>query len=251
MCFSLTCMKMWEVAEDVRFLYLRNGLQRLSWNGNRIILLGDYTRELPQGLLTEEDRKELKMMAEIQKSHSDDEEGSNEGSDGDLDDDDVSLLDYALHEMESEHLTDSFSRCHLRRAEYGEIPEAFQWFLLPLSKFTCTSSTEDRWMLRNLTKKEFVIKSKGRASSGLVQALFSLISWSNARAISMACDDADAERMVRGPWAGDRIDVTLYSLHEHKNDPGWKDITSEVLAFLERLAKNDNEEFLEEILPFF
>ncbi|KAF9066095.1 hypothetical protein BDP27DRAFT_1331198 [Rhodocollybia butyracea] len=56
----------------------------------------------------------------------------------------------------------------------------------------------------------------------------------------MECDDEDAERMVHGPWAGDKFDVTLYSLHEHKNDPAWRDITNDVLVFLKRLAKKNH-----------
>ncbi|KAF9073887.1 hypothetical protein BDP27DRAFT_1360111 [Rhodocollybia butyracea] len=190
MYFSYTCVKVWEVAEDVRFLYLRIGLQRKSWKSN--YPSGRRNSRVTAG--TADDRKKLKEKAEMQKSQSDDDEGSNEeGSD----DDDI---------------------CRLRLVEYDVIPEAFQWFFLHLLLFTCTSSTEDRWMLRNWTKKEFVIKSKGLTSDGLLQALFSLISWSNEPTISMACDKSDAERMIHGPWAGDRIDVTLYSLHQHKND---------------------------------
>ncbi|KAF9066094.1 hypothetical protein BDP27DRAFT_1331196 [Rhodocollybia butyracea] len=247
MSFSLTCLTMWEVAEGVRFLYLRTELQRRSWNGNRIILLGDYTRRLPQKLLTEEDREMLKEKAEIY-----DEEGSDDGSDNGFGDADVSLLNRASHEMEENYLHYGDG---VRNRIYGlayyryVVPEAREWFYLDISRMTLrhapsTTEAEDRWMLRNLTKQEFVIKSKGTTPSALAQALFSLISWSDDPSISMCCDDADAGRMVRGPWAGDRIDVTLYSLHEHKNDPDWKDITKDVLVFLGRLAKGDDEGFL-------
>ncbi|KAF9073886.1 hypothetical protein BDP27DRAFT_1318325 [Rhodocollybia butyracea] len=254
MCFSLTCVKMWEVTEDVRFLYLRIGLQRKSWSGDRIILLGSSAEDLPQGLLTEEDREKLKEMAEIQESSDEEsldhhegsdessdegsDESSNEGSDHSSDND-MSLLIRALRLMESPCLTHEY---RLRYRVYDAIPEAIQWFSLQLSHFTCKSSRkEDRWMLRNLTKKELVIKSKGRTSRGLMQALFLLSCWSNDYSF-MRCDGADA---VRGSWAGDRADVTLYSLHElqHKDDP--------VLAFLGRVAENNGLYFFDNVLPFW
>ncbi|KAF9066093.1 hypothetical protein BDP27DRAFT_1424232 [Rhodocollybia butyracea] len=243
MAFSFTCVTMWEVTEDVRFLYLRTELQYRSWEGNRIIFLGDYTRDLPQGLLTGEDREKLNEWAEIMKSRSHYEPPDDVSED-------VSLLNRALHNMEDEFLTDYLV--------YTDIPEAYRWSNLRFTGFTlrCAPSTspENRWMLRNLTKKEYVIRSTAGISSdsGLTQALFSLICWSDDSSISMECDDADRERMIRGPWAGDRIDLTVDSLHDHKNDSAWRDITKDVLVFLEKLAKSDDcKRFLEDVLPFW
>ncbi|KAJ3864162.1 hypothetical protein EV359DRAFT_5432, partial [Lentinula novae-zelandiae] len=59
MCLSLTCVAMWEVTEQVRYRSLYAKLKTFSWAGGRIILLGDYGRALPDGILTAEDIKQL------------------------------------------------------------------------------------------------------------------------------------------------------------------------------------------------
>ncbi|KAJ3927181.1 MAG: hypothetical protein NXY57DRAFT_651112 [Lentinula lateritia] len=61
MCLSLTCVAMWEVTEQVRYRSLYAKLKTFSWAGGRIILLGDYGRALPDGVLTAEDIKQLKL----------------------------------------------------------------------------------------------------------------------------------------------------------------------------------------------
>ncbi|KAF9066092.1 hypothetical protein BDP27DRAFT_1424231 [Rhodocollybia butyracea] len=263
MSFSLTCATMWEVAEGVRSLYIRIKLQHKSWKGTRILFLGHYARSLPQRLLTEEDKEKLTEMIEIQKFKSYCNEASDDVSvNSNTSESSVSLLKDAL-EKECLNPGVATNRLDLFDIMSYDLPKAYRQYCLELWRFSCgrtvlsllLTTPKDRWILRNLTKKEFVIKSEGSTSSGLTQALFSLICWSDDSSISMACDESDAERMIRGPWAGDRIDLTVYSLHEHKNNPDWKDITNEVLAFLQRLAKDaaegEDEGFIENVLPFW
>lgn len=50
---------------------------------------------------------------------------------------------------------------------------------------------------------------------GSVQALSTLISWSNDPSASWSCLDEVMEAlMLCGSWAGDRINVTLKSVHD-------------------------------------
>ncbi|KAF9073890.1 hypothetical protein BDP27DRAFT_1318332 [Rhodocollybia butyracea] len=253
--FAMTCVKIWEVTEDIRFEYLRSRLQERSWAGSRIICLGNYAEDLPQGLLSEEDVRKLQEMEE---DDEDKDEAENE------DNAELSLLNRSLTRYPLAF--DWFGReCdalipdarYLLGGDYwcaGPLGKA--WLSLNLVNFTLRHAPStprmDRWMLRNLTKKEFVIRSKEGTSGGLLQVLLSLISWSNDSSISMVCDEADAEKLIRGPWAGDRIDVTLYSLHEQEKNSDWKNVTDEVLKLVERLAEKDvgaKDDFLE-TLPF-
>ncbi|KAF9073888.1 hypothetical protein BDP27DRAFT_1416955 [Rhodocollybia butyracea] len=239
--------------QKFRFEYLRFRLQRRSWAGSRIICLGDYARDLPQGLLSEEEMEKLEENAD---------EMEEEGEDIT----DVSLLNRSLMVYQAqaaspwageELISSTRSRLTFRHKGFWEAtPVARAWLSLDLKDFTLrraqSTSPEDRWMLRNLTKKEFVIKSKGGTSEGFTQVLLSLISWSDDPSVSMVCDEADAEQLIRGPWAGDRIDVTLYSLHEQKKNTGWKNVTDEVLKLVKRLAEEEDGmgyRFLE-TLPF-
>lgn len=123
---------------------------------------------------------------------------------------------------------------------------AYHWVHLDHRNFTLAPrSRDDQWMLRNLDKRQFVIKSDRCSSHGLPQALFSLIGWSEDDDIAMRCDDHIAYTITHGRWAGDRIDVTLSSLHDKEqgdDDSDWEDITDEVVEFLESLAKSDREE---------
>ncbi|KAF9066090.1 hypothetical protein BDP27DRAFT_1424229 [Rhodocollybia butyracea] len=215
MSFSLTCVTMWEVAEGVRSLYIRTELQRKSWRGSRILFLGRYARSLPQGLLTEEDKEKLTEMIEMHCDESSDDDSVNSNTS----ESSISLLERALEE-ECSDPGPAPKRIYLLDILSYDVPKAYRQYCSELSYFACgrtvlslsLTSPKDRWILRNLTKKEFVIKSEGSTSSGLTQALFSLICWSDDSSISMACDESDAERMIRGPWAGDRIDLTVYSI---------------------------------------
>ncbi|KAF9075690.1 hypothetical protein BDP27DRAFT_1358335 [Rhodocollybia butyracea] len=248
LCFGMTCVKIWEVTENIRFQYLRFILQKRIWAGSRIICLGEYARDLPQGLLSEEDmeklKEKLKEKPRIQNRR------RRVAELGDVTEDDSEIED----EMKKEDIADvtllrlvTSDSSRLRTWELVDAgPVARAWLSLDLSTFTLrrapSTSPSDCWMLRNLTKKEFVIKSQGGTTDGLLQVLLSLISWSNDSSLSTRFDETDAEKLIRGPWAGDRIEATLHSLHEHGENPDWKNITDEVLKFVERLAEKDLDE---------
>lgn len=125
-------------------------------------------------------------------------------------------------------------------------PAAKKWIFPKERDFKLKlSSPEDCWMLRNVSKREFVIKGKGKEPCGLEQALFSLVCWSSDPSISMSCDDEIAEKLIQGAWAGDMIDVTVLSLHNEQEREIiglWKDITATVAEMLKALADEDDED---------
>ncbi|KAJ3981491.1 hypothetical protein F5890DRAFT_1535318 [Lentinula detonsa] len=230
-CFSVTCVSMWEVTQPVRYNLLQSVLDYRSWAGSRIILLGDHARALPEGTLTDE---EIEQLA----SSDEDEELDN----------DIANLGRHLNDA-----SDYFQRASLKliffdHEEIRKNPSLYQqlmclpapfhyWLLFFWDRFMPERTEGDSWVVRNFTKREIVVKSRSRH---LTSVLFSLIGCSD-KSLSMLGGDW----LVDGAWAGDSIDITLASIHEqeHGNETDWKDITAEVKQKLEILASKESRPF--------
>jgi hypothetical protein len=99
-----------------------------------------------------------------------------------------------------------------------------------------------KWILRNLTTKEFVRQSVvargtnngpfGRDQVGLGEALLSRICWSSVPNATQGWDG-----IHRGIWAGHRFDIILMDAIEGKT--GWKDVSESVYEELVVLWKNE------------
>ncbi|KAJ4477623.1 hypothetical protein C8R41DRAFT_904738 [Lentinula lateritia] len=203
-------------------------LKTSSWAGGRIILLGDYAGALPKGLLTDAEKKQFGLHGH--------------------DDDDLGALLYYYADEKFERppgsktlLTDK--RIQANRILYKELlgysqREPFSPWIWLWGDFTPSRSPQDRWIVRNLTKQEYVIKTRSR---NLTQVLYCLIGCSDDPSVSMR----GGELLIHGAWAGDRIDITLVSFHkrEHEDESGWTDITAGVKKTLEELAAREMREF--------
>ncbi|KAJ3749487.1 hypothetical protein DFH05DRAFT_1540538 [Lentinula detonsa] len=246
-CFSLTCVTMWELTHPVRYRVLESELKNKSWAGGRIILLGDYARGLPKGMLTAEEIEQLIL------NHGD-EELSEEYSDEDEHVPDNNM-DYRLGRL-LEDASENFQQVSLKlnisifddkrvwnhRSLYRQLlkfpPRFRHWFSFEWSQFIPNEAEGGSWMVRNFSKREFVAKFSPR---NLTQVVFSLIGRSDDPSISMF----EGDWLVDGAWAGDSIDITLASIHEqeHGNETDWKDITAEVKQKLEALAETESQTF--------
>ncbi|KAJ3712759.1 hypothetical protein DFJ43DRAFT_1105879 [Lentinula guzmanii] len=233
-CFSVTCVSMWEVTQPVRYNLLQSVLNYRSWAGSRIILLGDHARALPEGTLTDEEIEELV---------------SNNEEEEELENDIANLGRY-LNDA-----SDYFQRASLKLIFFDDeevslrknpslymqlmyLPPPFRyWLSFFWEQFMPKRTEGDSWVVRNFTKREFVAKSRPRH---LTSVLFSLIGCSD-KSLSMLGGDW----LVDGAWAGDSIDITLASIHEqeHGNETDWKDITAEVKQKLEILASKESRPF--------
>lgn len=244
LCLALTCIAMWEITERARYLSYLAELQSQNWAGSRMICFGDHALSLPKGLLTLDDRERFKeVMGEYWWGDLADE--------NDEDSRDLAIIrrarhtfstprKWSLYRSDDTHGLDAPEE--IEREIYtslGGKKAAMCW--TDIRKWLVLQPPEDRWMLRNLSKQEFVLKSKGSDPSSLVQALRSLICWSTDPDVSMDCDQSIAETLVCGPWAGDRIDITLFSLHneQQRNNGDWHDITARVAELLEKLASTE------------
>ncbi|KAJ3712761.1 hypothetical protein DFJ43DRAFT_50582 [Lentinula guzmanii] len=246
-CFSLTCVTMWELTHPVRYRVLESELKNKSWAGGRIILLGDYARGLPKGMLTAEEIEQLIL------NHGD-EELSDEYSD---DDEHVpdNKMDYRLGRL-LEDASENFQQVSLKlnisilddkrvwnhRSLYRQLlnfpPRFRHWFSFEWRQFIPNEAEGGSWMVRNFSKREFVAKFSPR---NLTQVVFSLIGRSDDPSISMF----EGDWLIDGAWTGDSIDITLASIHEqeHEHETDWKDITAEVKQKLEALAKSEFQNF--------
>ncbi|KAJ3738173.1 hypothetical protein EV360DRAFT_90740 [Lentinula raphanica] len=75
----------------------------------------------------------------------------------------------------------------------------------------------------------------------LTQMIYCVIGRSDDPSVSMLGGDW----LIRGPWAGDRIDITLVSIHEqeHGNEKEqWKDITDGVMQKLREVSDEEDRE---------
>ncbi|KAJ3808177.1 hypothetical protein F5876DRAFT_78995 [Lentinula aff. lateritia] len=228
-CFSLTCIDAWELTGQCRYQSLSQKIKSKSWVGSRIILLGDYAGALPKGLLTDAEKKELRLDG-----YADHELGSllyahpafRKPSYKILNDfyyDEIAQDDDLFHELQYFAHREPFSR----------------WIMLPGNFKLTRSSSKDRWMIRNLTKQEYAITRR----RSLTQIVYSLIGCSDDPSVSMQGERCSV--LINGPWAGDRIDITLVSIHRKEHTPeersSWKDITISVKELLEALAAEDND----------
>ncbi|GAW03922.1 hypothetical protein LENED_005677 [Lentinula edodes] len=228
-CFSVTCIDAWELTGQCRYQSLSQKIKSKSWAGSRIILLGDYAGALPKGLLTDAEKKELRLDG-----YADHEFGS-------------LLYAHPAFRMPSFKILNDFYYDEIAQdddlfheLQYFAHREPFsRWIMLPGNFKLTRSSSKDRWMIRNLTKQEYAITRR----RSLTQIVYSLIGCSDDPSVSMQGERCSV--LINGPWAGDRIDITLVSIHRKEHTPeersSWKDITISVKELLEALAAEDND----------
>lgn len=68
------------------------------------------------------------------------------------------------------------------------------------------------------------------------QAMLSQMCWSSDPTCAMALSDSDCERLTRGPWAGDRLEIVTRGILLQRLE--WRDVTEEVCNWLEKLWKD-------------
>ncbi|KAJ3763017.1 hypothetical protein EV360DRAFT_78796 [Lentinula raphanica] len=230
LCFALSCTLLWEITGQTRCDSLCSQLRKESWAGSRIILLGDNAGTLPKSMLTDEELEELGLTQSRPKHR---------GSElyfGAMDRFRVpSRKDLILGDERVRSNSKLLDELRLARRN-----ERFnRWIEIKRSDFTVSRQNGDRWMIRNLSKREYVTLLRAR---NLTQVLYTLIGRSNDPAVYMC----GGSWLIKGSWAGDRIDLTVVSVHnqEYSDEAEWKDITGRVIERLEKLAFDDGAEHL-------
>ncbi len=202
-------------------------LQKLKfapWAGDRVVCLGDYTDDddYPSSL----------------QEHVDEWLGNEDGSSCSEDGESRAFLEMIL---------ERFERRRDRPSKYSYL---YRDGRMESSDYTALKTLADPeykssnpWVLCNLSKHEYI---RADAIAGITegevkkltpflygpislgQALLSRICWSSDGSISM-CYEGD---LHRGPWAGDRFEVTTT---DKLQGTEWKDISAEVAELLPKI----------------
>lgn len=155
----------------------------------------------------------------------------------------ICLGDYA-HSMPDGVLTEAEKTSSIASSPYSHISAYKEIELYQANRLIYPNGYD--WVLRNLTKKEFVRASAitldeypGHLHShpSLGQALMTLICWSDDPSASMNVNF----EITRGDWAGDRFDIRpLREVEEEIDKHDWMDISE---AVAERICENAHEIF--------
>lgn len=126
----------------------------------------------------------------------------------------------------------------------GKAP-GFKSWLHPFERDESSTSPENEWVLRNLTKKEYTREDDGQGGS-FEHRLIVRSCWSTY--IGSICLDPEPERLYHGPWAGDRFDIVPIGDLELMKGPdgkvlkvaGWKDVTDELRREIDELFEAEH-----------
>ena len=222
------------------------------WAGGRIICVGDYGHDLPEGVMSKDELEELTLsksdkpgtgnratrLTLLEIVHSGDAEIRFAVDDvddvDDMDDmDDMDDVD-AMDAMDATRILGLSSKERQVLSQIIEQPEGYHW--------------EKGWVLMNLSKKVYV---KSKTASSILpkmkatdarcfgQLVFSRICWSSS--------DTDATRnqlpLYRGIWAGDRFKIVTAAVFETStSSEEWKDVSVEATAWLKNALCGEEED---------
>ncbi|KAJ3821520.1 hypothetical protein F5880DRAFT_815488 [Lentinula raphanica] len=229
LCFSLTCSFLSEITAHARYHSLCYKLKQESWSGSRIILIGNRSKSLPKTMLTNEEKEELGLPNDTKSR----------------------IVARALYHVAYDsfqklsHIPNDLvfgdQRVRTNPKLHDELLTAtgnerhMDWISITRKDCVLQRQHEDSWMLRNLSKREYVILPD---SGYIMQFLYNLVGVTEYSFTG-----------TKGTWAGDRIDLTVDSTHrqEHGEAADWMDITSRVAQELESL---EGEHYSEDELMY-
>ncbi|KAJ3826596.1 hypothetical protein F5880DRAFT_1504527 [Lentinula raphanica] len=222
LCFSLTCTLLWELSGQALYHSLVSRVKKHSWAGSRVILLSDRTESLPETMvLSDKDIEELQLDGPRQKHGRALYRASETFQYPSLPR--VGLLKGDKRVEDGRDLAKELLEfCNVDEKRFGF------WIRFHWKDFKPHRQQGDRWILRNFSKREYVTKGTSR---DLTQYIYLLIGCGNPMPDPW---------LSNGRWAGDRLDVTLVSMHEQEyaNDSDWKDITTHVKKIIWELFHN-------------
>ena len=238
-CGAITCKALLSAAlPHLRKAYV---LHHAPWNGTRLICLGEYTddSDLPPGLLTQEERREvdaysrgLYSLEELEKRkwlYYDFASGTYSYPSGS--DHSIFLL-FSIWEVEDNDA--SLKLCHKRdkkvlQALHSRFYRSGERLLFNLTKGECV---RENALYRMEVDDEDML--------GLDHVLLSRICWSSSPNNNAMWLEDDLGRVLgRGPWAGDRFCIaTLEEMPRAEDGREWKDVSKEAVAFLHHVWRH-------------
>lgn len=261
-CVSLTTPCLLGITQETVHLYLRSLLG--TWAGEKIVCAGDEGTpgDYPPGLFSAEEEEDFKKTSLVLIYNSDGEtdgtfDFAKDGEDGEP------LNLYSLSERPGTRIDGDISFRRISQKVYDKCMERTlkvngvypgSWMaVLDKRHDICVDRspfvpTDEAWILRNLTTKEFAT-SAGIALDanfidgpfiegiGFGEVVMSRTCWSSSASTSMSYKG----QMHRGVWAGHRFDITTRRRHDEstKDEEGeWKDVTKEVASEIAAIWKS-------------
>lgn len=228
-CLGLTCQYFWALLRDrVKEIVAKD---MAPWAGSSLIFLGDYADDLPSSLLTPTLQQELDEATheKLERCRWD------KSYDGDPDDCKVNLYQIAEDWKDPAHRPVFHSASTRLQASEKELLSSL--FLNPYPE-------DQAWVLRNLSKREYVTAQSinevsGITSTGLVENAIGLGEVIASR-IQWTSDPSGTVDGCKGEWAGDRFDITTLDriglgLTQHEDTDGreWKDVSEKAAKLVD------------------
>ncbi|KZV90077.1 hypothetical protein EXIGLDRAFT_838099 [Exidia glandulosa HHB12029] len=234
-CLALTCRRAWDIGA-AKFFKEHLDPYYGSWNGDRLIILGDYARfdDLPEGVFDDEEADLIdRALDAIQRNNWDPRDCADRIT---VDQDFVGNLcssprDPLVHGLDLVEFT--YPLMHLSpRAIFndgikGEIP----WYRAPIPSSDL--------VLRNLSTKEYVSGEEFERTLAAAQAKGWFVPWTLGDLLALRiCWSSDTgaaltyeNNITRGAWAGHSFDIVPKdTLPAGEVLPEWKDASGAILA---------------------
>jgi hypothetical protein len=233
---SLTCRHFWHVGRTHIEDYYMSHLGR--WTGENIVAVGwfhqDETGDNPPGLFTKKQeekfaRNRRREVLPWNLNHFIDDYNDNE----EIDVDDI--------------LPDILTKPLLESKDVHQMLPAdmLQVYRTVLPRTANFYRNDERWILRNLTTKEFVradaialkpefINGPEIEHLGFGEVVLSRICWSHIADNKFPQDP----NIHRGSWAGHKFDITTVARHQSESrEHEWTDVSDEVFEHISRIWK--------------
>ncbi|OSC97974.1 hypothetical protein PYCCODRAFT_1480983 [Trametes coccinea BRFM310] len=234
-CFAVACKELLSLGKPHAYKLMKAECR--SWINHRLICVGDYGSNLPQGLLTAEEEAAIEGMRE---------------------DDEYPPTLYSLAAATFDSHLDAFDDAF-----------RFAWFESPQYDIMChesirrqTPTQKNDWrmitsllspaydqgpaVLCNMSKGECVRQDALNLPAGisLGHVLVSQICCSDDPSCSMVVGEDFEKNFERGRWVGDRFCIaTVSTMPKLTGGAEWKDVTCEVHELLCHLCYENPEDF--------
>ena len=219
----------------IRVLLVQN---LAPWAGGRIICVGDYGDDLPEGVMSDQEQEGLRKLAGLSESESDGPESN---------------VEQATSSIVRTKPTKRFNLYEIASQIFGSAEKHFRmdyrrlWRLSREEQRVFNQITKEEyqwkkgWVLMNLSKKEYV---KSKVAFNILpsmqatdarcfgQLIVSRICWSTDPSCSMHFEGP----IHRGVWAGDRFKIVTADVFETRTSgEEWKDVSVEATEWLKKI----------------
>lgn len=228
----------------IRALFVQD---RAPWAGGRLICVGDYGQDLPEGVMSEEEQKELY------------EEAYEEAYDGSEPENQTTQTErtkgFNLYAISGIIFGGAKQCSSLDYERYRGLSSAERLVFRRIDR-TTGYDWKDGWVLMNLSKQQYVKSmtassilpsmhmNDGRSHATdarcLGQLILSRICWSTDDSCAMDFEGP----LHRGVWAGDRFRIVTLSVFETRTSgEEWTDVSVEAAEWLKSLWDRSGLEY--------